>query len=168
MRALPLFVALGLSLVASGCGEQTASSSAKADPPTQAKAPEGPTNATLAGHYVGEAKTIEGKSTGDAANDMAAGMAAQLADGATLDLNEDGTFAMEMMLPYEGKFTLESKRLTLVTEVVAGVSKDDPQAKGLELHDMVFDVQEDGSLKVVPQEGAESVEMVFKRAEKKE
>lgn len=151
-----MILTLGLFLVACGSGEPTTSSpERRGSVASEAKAPEGPTKASLAGHYVAEAKAEEGKPGDDQAKAFAAGMAAQPADGATLDLKDDGTFAIEMMLPYEGKFARDGSRLTLATEKVAGVSKDDPQAKRLELHDMVFEVQEDGSLKVVPQEGAE-------------
>jgi len=103
MRKVAVFaVAIAMLAVVVGCG--------------------GSLDKKVVGKYTGKLEMPKTKANDPMAK-MAEGMANALASSMTLELKEDKTFILTMMIPIEGKYTLDSDKITLNIEKVMGMDK---------------------------------------------
>lgn len=130
----------------------------------------------LVGQYNGEV-TINKTASNDPMAKMAEGLANAFAQGMSLELKEDKTFKMTMMMvPLEGKWAVDGGKLTLKADKVMGMEPDqlkgamgdNPQTKNVNPEDvkkpMVFKVSDDA--KTLTAEGeTQAGSLIFKRKE---
>lgn len=103
-------------------------------------------------NVVGKYKAQIEMSEEDKKNPMAA-MAQGMAESMTLELKDDRTFAMTMMLPIEGTYTVEGSTLTLTPTKMMGMSLSEMQKQnpGAESEPLRFNVTDGGkTLTAIP------------------